>query len=731
MIRSRLVAAALVYGLASVASFVTPFVAISVLDGGQAFAQTATRPRIKGRTHRLKIESSPPEAAIYWDAGPSANPKSFGLVGYAPMSIKVPRGPVTIVVELQGFKPQQQQLEVKKSQTVSFTLERAPQLAKLDLQTTDGTATGADVKIDGQGVGTIPNAFDVPAGRHQVEVSKATMKPWMQWFTLAEGEHHTHDVSLAAAQAPTGALLVTSDAGGDVYVDGVRKDVAPAIITGVPAGDHVIEIRKDGIPPWRQSVTVPAGQQVKVAATFGAAAAGGGSLRVIASEPDASIFVDGEDKGRSPANIASILPGDHVVEARKSKFKSVQQTVHILAGQNALAQLQMELAPPDRPRAELKVQSTVPNAEVFVDGSSLGRAPVDRTDLDPGKHYVVVHRDGFTDFKREVMLIENQPVALVADLSATGSVRVLSTPEGAEVRVDGELIGQTPVSRDQIPAGDHVIEFRLKGYFDHKETMKVDGGREKVFSVDLKIIPTGPTPEQVQKRKGGMSSFGAKVNPVGGVTADFGAGYPYYFTARLTVGVFNLKPIGVDVGVEFQTFFEMYNLAVHGRLQFVETGPLSVAAKVDLGGGAGPNGRDTYFLDVTGVASLAFSDVATVSATVRYSGWTDKFCPSAAQRSNGVNAEEYCGDATGAGYNTMLFDKDPNTNRFGGNRLYLGIGATAALDRFTSLFIQIEFLPAPDTLSPEPRKAFDDKYNGAMPGKDPFIYGMGGLSLKF
>ena len=50
----------------------------------------------------------------------------------------------------------------------------------------------------------------------------------------------------------------------------------------------------------------------------------------------------------------------------------------------------------------------MPNAEVFLDGSSLGRAPVDRNDLDPGKHYVVVHKDGFTDFKREIVLLENQ-----------------------------------------------------------------------------------------------------------------------------------------------------------------------------------------------------------------------------------------------------------------------------------------------------------------------------------
>jgi hypothetical protein len=727
MIRSRSAAAHLGFALAIVAFSA----GTSGLGGASALAQQI-RPPVKGRAHRVKVDSSPQQAAVYWIAGQTGNPKDYGIAGYTPITVKVPRGPVTFVVELQGFKPQTTTKDIRKSQTVSFTLERAPAMAKLDLQTTDGSATGANVQIDGMPKGTIPTVFDLPAGRHQVDVSKPGFRDWTQWFDLAEGEHHTHDVALARAEAPAGALLVTSDAGGDVYVDGVRRDVAPAIITGVPAGDHVVEVRKDGVPPWRQNVTVPSGQQVKVAATFGAAGAGNGSLRVVASEPDAEIFVDGEDKGRTPANVASVPPGDHVVEARKVKFKPAQQTVHIVAGQSALAQLTLEIAPPDRPHAGLKVQSTVPNAEVFLDGSSLGRAPVDRGDLDPGKHYIVVHRDGYTDFKREVYLMENQSVALVADLSATGAVRVLSTPEGADVRIDGELVGKTPVSRDQIPAGDHVIEFRLKGYFDHKETMKVDGGREKVFSVDLKIIPTGPTPEQVAKRKGGMSSFGAKVNPVGGVTADFGIGYPYYFTARLTVGAFNTKPLGLDLGVEFQTFFEMNNLSLHGRLQLVETGPLSVAGKVNAGGGFGTNGRDDYFADLIGIVSLAFSDIATVSATVRWSAWTEKFCPTTAQISNGVTAEQYCKDWTaGVPSAKALFDKDPNSNRFGGNRVYLGFGATAALDRYTSLFLQVEFLPAPDTFSYDIRKGFDNRYNGVLLGHDPFYYGMAGFSLKF
>jgi hypothetical protein len=133
------------------------------------------------------------------------------------------------------------------------------------------------------------------------------------------------------------------------------------------------------------------------------------------------------------------------VGGRKTGFKPMEQTVRVAAGENAIVSFRMEVAPPDRPRATLKVQSQVPNAEVFVDGSSLGRAPIDRNDLDPGKHYVVVHKDGFTDFKREVVLLENQSITMVADLAATGSLRILSSPEGADVKIDGELIGKTPV----------------------------------------------------------------------------------------------------------------------------------------------------------------------------------------------------------------------------------------------------------------------------------------------
>jgi hypothetical protein len=741
MIRPSFVPALLVLGAAlggAVPGFESPV--------AQAQQSPAVRPRVKGRTHRLKIDSSPQQATVYWDAGAAPNPKNYGIAGYTPLTLKVPRGPVKVIVEMAGWKPQEQSLDVRKSQTMMFTLERAPAVARLDLQTSaEGGAAGGEVFIDGADKGTAPNAFEVPAGRHQVEVRKPGYKPFSDWFDLAEGEHRTRDISLARAELPSGTLLVTSDAGGDVYIDGTRKDVTPAIIPGITAGDHVVEVRREGIAPWRQTVTVVAGQQIKVAANFGAAASGNGSLRVISNEPEVEIYVDGEDKGKAPITMNDTRPGEHIIGARKKGFKAQEQTVRVASNENAIVSFRMEVAPPDRPHAGLKVQSTIPNAEVFLDGSSLGRAPVDRADLDPGKHYVSVHRDGYSDFKREIVLQENQAVTLVADLSASGSLRILSTPEGAEVRLDGELIGRTPVVHDA-SAGDHVVEFRLKGFYDHKETMKADGGREKVFSVDLKLIPTGPSPEQVAKRRTQMSSFGARVNPVGGVTVDFGLGYPWYLSTRVMVGALAPKNLGsydfggLDVGVAIQTMFDITDFSLRGRYQIVNVGPFAVGAEGDVGGGTGVNGRGSFFADADVIATLAFANVATVSAYGKLSLWSDTFCPPAVAVQQGASADSYCGypPANDTAQAAMLFGTNPDgtvmdpSRSFDGHRFYIGFEGAAFIDRLTSVFFQFEFVPLTQTEVLTPRQEYQGLYNQALIGTaDHNFYFTGGVTLKF
>lgn len=377
----RLVSVSVAVSLFTVAGAAIP---VAHLGEGQAFAQAVPkqRPRVRGRQHSLKVDSSPQQAVVYWDAGPASTPKDFGIAGYTPITLKVPRGKVKLVVELRGFKPQERELDVVKSQTVAFTMEKAPQPGRLDLRAgADRSAEGAEAFIDGVMRGTVPNNFELLAGRHQLEVKKAGYKTLSDWIDIGEDERRTRDVSLERAEVAGGSLMVTSDAGGEVWIDGVRRDNAPAMITSLSPGDHVVEVRKDGTPPWRQSVTIVSGQQSKVTANL--AVDTGSTLRVISSEPDVTVFVDGDDKGRAPITIKDVKPGQHIVDGRKPKFKGTAQTIKVAPGEQAIVELKMSPATPDRANATLKVQSTVPNAEVFVDGSSLGRAPVDRADWNP------------------------------------------------------------------------------------------------------------------------------------------------------------------------------------------------------------------------------------------------------------------------------------------------------------------------------------------------------------
>ena len=408
--------------------------------------------------------------------------------------------------------------------------------------------------------------------------------------------------------------------------------------------------------------------------------------------------------------------------------------MRVAAGENAIVSFRMEAAPPDRPHAALKVQSTIPNAEVFLDGSSLGRAPVDRDDLDPGKHYVVVHRDGYTDFKREVMLVENQSVALVADLSATGSLRILSTPEGAEVRLDGELIGKTPVSRDAVPAGDHVVEFKLAGYFDHKETMKVDGGREKVFSVDLKVIPTGPTPEQMVKRRQGDVVVRRQGEPGRRRHGRLRPRLPYYLQTRVMVGAVATSSSAWTSASRCATMFDITDFALRGRVQLLEAGPFSMGADANvIGFGTGVNGRSTVFGDYRAVASLAFADIATVSAFGHFSWWADHFCPS--ERQLAQRQPVRTRTATRPRIQPAYMSNFPNGNPTAadtGHRFYTGLAASASLDRLTSLFFEIEFLPFTEFYGFTPRKAYEGTFNQDLVGTaDHGVYFTGGMTLKF
>jgi len=79
--------------------------------------------------------------------------------------------------------------------------------------------------------------------------------------------------------------------------------------------------------------------------------------------------------------------------------------------------------------------------------------------------------------------IQNAPAgAKPAD--ATGTVNVVSKPEGADVYADGEFVGNSPATLKLNP-GKHVVAVKMSGYKDWSRELSTDAGSEAHLTVTL------------------------------------------------------------------------------------------------------------------------------------------------------------------------------------------------------------------------------------------------------
>jgi hypothetical protein len=126
----------------------------------------------------------------------------------------------------------------------------------------------------------------------------------------------------------------------------------------------------------------------------------------------------------------------------------------------------------------LLVRSTPAGAGVLVDGQSRGVTPLDLRELAFGAHTIEVSHPNHETRQRRVTLSGRRPARSLdfelrptsvpalatATTSSTGSLQVASRPSGAQVFVDGNLIGTTPLLLSDVAAGPKSLRIELSGY---------------------------------------------------------------------------------------------------------------------------------------------------------------------------------------------------------------------------------------------------------------------------
>jgi hypothetical protein len=701
-------------------------------SSGTAHAQSC--PSTTGK-YQVKVDSAPQGATVYLGG------KHCPAVGVTPWAGKLNKGDIAVVLEMPGFEPAQRTFKVaavRKAQELFVPLVRKPQIEiRADA---DPNLIGAAVAVDGQPSGIVQGPLVIPTtpGRHQIEISKAGYQTLTQWVDLTTTPSLVLTPMLVAIPKPKyGTIVVEADVqDAEVFIDGNRHpDNTPAVINNVVEGVHVVEVKKAPAPPWRSTITVEANKQTKVRAEIAPLLHGGvGVVRVLSDAQGARAFLDGIDMGPVPVDIKDIKAGEHIIEVKAPGYQTGEKKVTVRAGQSEIVKFDLNTS---NDQGTIKIVSTVPEAEVFIDGAAVGKVPQERR-IAVGEHPVVVRLPGFKEFQQKVLIEAGKTITVSADLKAVGRLRILSTPVGAQVVINGIPVGQTPFD-SEVEVGESVVRLEYPGFQALEQTVSVEGGKTQTLSRELAIV--GKSESELAAEQKGLSSFGARTLPRGRSTVDFDAGYPYYLNGRITVGAGRIaEKFGFDASVAVRTMFARSDLGIGARMMIADSNPFSAALFANGWWGSklfDDSQRNGVTFEGGALASLTALSNVTITGRAYLQLWSDRHCP---ELVSGNMFEATDPIETCEQYRTETLEAPTRTRaekltgtdgaeffeRDNGARFLLSVIAEVAIDQRWNVYGILEGAPFQGE-----RALFTNLFSGSMFESDYILYARFGLSYKF
>jgi hypothetical protein len=297
----------------------------------------------------------------------------------------------------------------------------------------------------------------------------------------------------APAQPTTGTLSVVSrPEAAELFVDGQLRGTTPVQIA-LPAGRHELELRR-GAVTRREAIQVEAGAQsthsFDLASEPGAAGTAGEATAAIelTSEPSgARVTIDGRPRGATPLVVTGLLPGLHEVVFTAGS-STVRRQVRLNAGTTAVVMTPVgSSAPAPRPPAlpgYIRIESPVA-LEVHEDDHLIGTSAVDRIMLSAGSHSLRLASQALNFEVTQSVDVTSGQTRVVRPALPNGTLSINALP-WAEVWVDGERKGETPIGNLSASIGQHEVVFRHPQLGEQRRSVTVTAGGITRVGVDLR-----------------------------------------------------------------------------------------------------------------------------------------------------------------------------------------------------------------------------------------------------
>ena len=220
-----------------------------------------------------------------------------------------------------------------------------------------------------------------------------------------------------------------------------------------------------------------------------------GYLSVSSNPPSASVKVNGALVGNTPLQAAPLAAGRHRITVELDKYETYNADVIVQAGSVTPLNIQLR----DQP-SSVVITTAPPGAQAMIlEPAPRGLGPCNPcvAPLPAGRYKLRVTQTGFQPKEIEFVKRPAETLKLNVTLVSTqssGQLLVDTNVQGAQVRVNGQLVGQAPMAMPiDLPSGAANIEVMAQGFQPWRRMVQVNSGQLSRVNALLDIIP-GPVP---------------------------------------------------------------------------------------------------------------------------------------------------------------------------------------------------------------------------------------------
>ncbi|MFI3298661.1 MAG: PEGA domain-containing protein [Rikenellaceae bacterium] len=241
---------------------------------------------------------------------------------------------------------------------------------------------------------------------------------------------------------------------------------------------------------------------------------------------DIDIYIDGELAGKAPLRSAALSAGEHTVQALSKYYFPFQSVVTVFDGEQ-VSNLMVNLEPNF---ARYSISNPDSNAKIYVNETYVGSGSA-QVRLSSGMNLIELRKESHRTVTKTVDAVVGmeQEIVLSAPQPIYGTLQIESTPQGADIYLDGENVGRTPQLIKNTLIGSHTVVLKRSGYQDYTTEVLVE--QSKTTTRDIAMQERLLAEVKITSTPEGAALY---------MNDKFLGSTPYYST-ELEEGVYNIK----------------------------------------------------------------------------------------------------------------------------------------------------------------------------------------------